>query len=99
MSDQYGGFVCSPIMSDIQHEPTRDQLIQIGLSREDAEHISQAIANQCDYFLPKDEATIIKYRDQIRKRFFKKLRTPVELVVDFHSLARLRSPASGGQQN
>jgi hypothetical protein len=86
---QRGGFVCSPIMSDIQDEPTRDELMKIGLTRDDAEHISQSRANNCDYFLTRDEASIIKYRDEIENRFPVKITTPVEMVGKLQSLGRL----------
>jgi hypothetical protein len=89
--DQRGGFVCSPIMSDIQDEPTRDELIKIGLTRDDAEHISQARANNCDYFLTRDEDTIIKYRDEIERRFPVKVRTPVEMVKELQSRGVFRT--------
>jgi hypothetical protein len=87
--DQRGGFVCSPIMSDIQDEPTRDELLKMGLDRDDADHISQALANNCDYFLTRDESTIIKYRDEIERRFPVKIRTPLEMVGQLQSLRRL----------
>jgi len=87
--DWTGGFVCSPIMSDIQDEQTRDELIEIGLSRDDADHISQALSNNCDYFLTRDIKTIIKkYRDDIEKRFPIKIRTPVEMVGKLQSLGQ-----------
>jgi len=95
--DRFGGFVCSPIMADIQDEPTRDELIKIGLTRDDAEHISQARANNCDYFLTRDEASIIKYRDEIENRFPVKIRTPVEMVGDLQSLGRL--PREAGKRD
>jgi hypothetical protein len=37
-----------------------------GLKRQDAEHIAQAVSNECDVFLTRDEATIVKYRDAIQ---------------------------------
>ena len=59
VSDWTDGFVSAPIMSDIQDEKTRDELIKIGLTRDDADHVSQALSNKCDYFLTRDIKTII----------------------------------------
>jgi hypothetical protein len=46
--DRTGGFVGFPLISDVQDEQTRDELIKMGLSKRDAEHISQALSNDCD---------------------------------------------------
>jgi hypothetical protein len=69
-TDQYGGFVSSPLISDVQDEALRDELINRGLTRRDAEHITQAICNGCDVFLTRDEGTIIKPHGQwLESRF------------------------------
>jgi hypothetical protein len=39
--DQYGGFVGHPLISDVQDEALRDELIEHGLEPRDAEHITQ----------------------------------------------------------
>jgi hypothetical protein len=79
--DRLGGFVSNPIVSDVQDEPLRGQLVERGLSRRDAEHLAQAISNRCSVFLTRDERTIIKpHRDWIEKTFPPlKVRLPSEL--------------------
>jgi hypothetical protein len=81
--DQYGGFVCSPLIADVQDEQLRKRLMDRGLSQKDAEHFTQAISNGCDVFLTRDEATIINpHRDWIEKEFPKiKIKRPTELLA------------------
>jgi hypothetical protein len=80
--DRLGGFITNPLVSDVQDEPLRDQLMQRGLSQRDSEHLAQAISNCCSVFLTRDEATIIKpHRDWIEETFPSlKVRLPSELL-------------------
>jgi len=80
-SDRYG-FVTYPMISDSQNEPLRDELIQHGLAPTDAEHITQAVSNDCDVFLTRDERTIIiRHREWLEKRFPNlRVRLPSELL-------------------
>ena len=69
-TDPVGGFVNCPIISDVQDDTVRDELIKRGLEQRDAEHITQAVCNDCDVFLTRDEETIIKpHRPWLEKRF------------------------------
>ena len=64
------GFVGYPLISDIQDEPICKELEQHGLQRRDAQHITQAVCNECDIFLTRDAKTIIRpYRDWLEGRF------------------------------
>ena len=68
--DQLGGFVTCPLISDVQDEALRDELMGRGMKRRDAEHITQAVCNECDVFLTRDERTIIKpHRSWLESRF------------------------------
>jgi hypothetical protein len=84
-SDQYGGFgfVCCPIIADVQDETIRNELIARGLEQRDAEHITQAVCNDCDVFLTRDERTIVKpHRAWLERRFPKlKVWLPSELLA------------------
>jgi len=68
--------------SDVQDEAMRDELLQMGLTRRDAEHLTQAICNHCDVFLTRDQKSIIKYRTTIEARFPIKVKKPSELVAE-----------------
>jgi hypothetical protein len=70
------------MVSDVQNETMRDELLQIGLERRDAEHLTQAICNHCDVFLTRDEKSIIRHRTKIEGRFPIKVRKPSELVAE-----------------
>ena len=69
-----------PLVSDVQDEGLRDELVQRGLleiekdgreDRGDAEHITQAVANKCNVFLTRDENTIIRpHRAWLESRIF-----------------------------
>ncbi len=81
--DWYGGFICSPIISDVQDEALRKELIDHGLGQRDAEHIVQAVCNDCDVFLTRDEGSIITpHRQWLEAQFPKlKVRLPSELLA------------------
>ena len=89
-TDQYGGCVTYPLISDVQDETLRNELIQRGLDLRDAEHITQAVCNGCDVFLTRDERTIIKpHRRWLEARFpALKVRLPSELLEELASLLR-----------
>ena len=84
LSDPYGGFICHPIMQDCQDEALRMELIEAGLEPKDAEHIVQAVCNDCGVFLTRDENTIIKpHRQWLKQRFPNlRIRLPSELLSE-----------------
>ena len=83
-TDQYGGCITNPMISDVQDERLREELTQHGLKLRDAEHITQAVCNGCDVFLTRDEHTIInRHRAWLETRFpTLKVRLPSELLVE-----------------
>jgi hypothetical protein len=86
--DQRGGFVGnSPILSEIQDDGMRDDLVAMGLSQRDAEHLTQAICNNCEYFLTRDENSMIRpHKQKVEERFPSlKIRLPSELVGEFRA--------------
>jgi len=83
LQDQYGGFIGYPLVSDVQDEKIFSELFSLGLTdREDAQHLTQAICNECSVFLTVDESTIIKHRDKIQSRFPIRVRKPSELLKE-----------------
>jgi hypothetical protein len=83
---QYG-FVNIPRLADTQDDALRDELIREGFERLDAEHITQAVCNDCDVFLTRDERTIVKRRPWLEARFPKlKIRRPSELLAEIEAL-------------
>jgi hypothetical protein len=54
------GFISYPLVQDCQDETLRKELIEAGLKPKDAEHLVQAVCNDCNVFLTRDESTIIK---------------------------------------
>jgi len=84
---QISQYTCfnSPIISDVQDEAIRAELMKRGLKQRDAEHITQAVCNNCDVFLTRDKG-IRKRRDWLEQRFpGLKIRLPSELVADLLS--------------
>jgi hypothetical protein len=92
-SDQYGGFISYPLIADCQDETLRRELLEHGLESNDAEHLTQAVCNDCGVFLTRDEATIINpHRQWLEQRFPNlKIRLPSELLNELAS-----APLSGG---
>jgi hypothetical protein len=86
---QISQYTCinSPIISDVQDEGMRAELMKRGLEQRDAEHITQAVCNTCDVFLTRDEDSIITpHRDWLEQRFpGLKIRLPSKLVADLLS--------------
>ncbi|MBZ5616655.1 MAG: hypothetical protein LAO23_21820 [Acidobacteriia bacterium] len=82
-TDWRGGFICSPLISDVQDESIRAELIDQGLEPRDAEHVTQAVCNKCDVFLTRDQETIIEpHRTWLEERFRPmKIFLPMELVT------------------
>jgi hypothetical protein len=83
VTDHLGGFVCSPIISDVQDEQVRAELMQRGIEQRDAEHIAQAVANDFDIFLTCDKNTIINPHGKWLEQRFPKLKVllPSELLA------------------
>jgi predicted nucleic acid-binding protein len=83
LTDPYGGFVINPLVSDVQDEHLVEKLRRdLNLSLEDAQHLAQAISNQADIFLTRDEEHFIKQRLTIEARFKIKIRLPSELLAE-----------------
>jgi predicted nucleic acid-binding protein len=100
----YGGFVGFTLIADVQDEAMRSELISRGLSRSDAEHVTQAVCNDCDVFLTRDKKSIITpHREWLETRFpTLKVRLPSELLVELTALAAQTSggvEAADGEQS
>jgi predicted nucleic acid-binding protein len=95
-SDQYGGCITQPLISDVQDEKICKELKRRGLKLRDAEHITQAVCNGCDVFLTRDKRTIITpHRAWLETRFpTLKVQLPSELLAD---LARLSVSLKRGE--
>jgi len=86
-TDPYGGFVTNPIVSDVQDEPLAERLQASGLPKRDAQHLAQAISNQADVFLTRDERHFINRRETLEKQFKIKIRRPSELLLEIEAAA------------
>jgi hypothetical protein len=88
--DRFGG-VSYPLVSDVQDDDLRDELVRRGLvekkkgreDRSDAEHLTQAKANGCDVFLTRDDHSILKHREWLEHKLTGlKIRRPSELLSE-----------------
>jgi large subunit ribosomal protein L30 len=81
---QYGGFIGFSLISDVQDEKLRAELMERGLAQRDAEHITQAVCNNSDVFLTRDVKSIIgPHRKWLEKRFpTLKVLLPSELATE-----------------
>ena len=82
LTDRYS-FFSWPMLSDVQDEAIRAELIARGLKLRDAEHITRAVCNECDVFLTRDIKTIIKPHKKCLEQRFPKLKVwlPSELLA------------------
>ena len=86
LSSPYGGFVSFYLLSDVQDEPLRAELIQQRFDQRDAEHIAQAVSNKCDVFLTRDKRTILNRRSWLENRFpAMKVLLPSELLAELEA--------------
>ena len=90
-TDQYGGCISYPLVSDVQDEAIFRELENRGLGLHDAQHITQAISNNCDVFLTRDCETIIRpHGHWIEQRFpTLNISLPSELVTQLKALGWL----------
>lgn len=83
-SDQYGGFISQPLISDIVNDKIFSQLTIIGLKKDDAMHLMYAIQNRFNYFLTTDPDFINK-RNEIHKSFIStQIKKPSELLAELN---------------
>lgn len=84
-SDQYGGFINSPLVTDIVDEKVFSELRALGLNKADPYHLMVALANGCDRFLTTDP-DFLNIRSQIELSF-----QSIKIVVPSALLAELSS--------
>ena len=99
-NDQYGGSFAFPLISDVQSEEIYSEIRKKRLEDRDAEHITQAICNECDIFLTRDYRTIIKpHRAWLETRFFPiKIRSH-QKWSDGNTIITSPAPPRGGTPN
>jgi hypothetical protein len=82
-TDPFGGFVANPLVSDVQDECLVEKLeTQLGLPKPDAQHLAQAISNNADVFLTRDEEHFISQRRTIEAQFKIRIRLPSEALAE-----------------
>jgi hypothetical protein len=88
-------FTFNFLLSDVQDEALAAELEEVGLSQRDAQHIAQAVSNECDVFLTCDVKSIIKpHRAWLTNRLPKlKVQLPSELVAELTAADQKDKPA------
>ena len=66
-ADQYGGCICTPLVTDIVDDPLYSDLLAAGLATDDAKHLMYAIHNGYQRFLTCDNG-ILSRRVGLEKR-------------------------------
>jgi hypothetical protein len=85
--DPSGGWICYPLLSDVQDEELHAEIMKQGIKPVDAKHLTQAACNDCDVFLTTDNK-IIKRRAWLEQRLPKlKIRKPSELLNELNAVA------------
>ena len=78
---RYGGHISNPLVSDVQDDKLVEELVLKGLSKQDAQHFAQALSNQEDVFLTRDEKHFINRRKTLSTQYNIKILLPSELLV------------------
>jgi predicted nucleic acid-binding protein len=82
-TDPFGGFVTNPLVSDVQDERLVERLEkELGLPKPDAQHLAQAISNDADVFLTRDEEHFISQRLTIEAQFKIRIRLPSKALAE-----------------
>ena len=82
-TDPFGGFVTNPLVSDVQDERLVEKLRdELDLPNADAQHLAQAISNNADVFLTRDEEHFISQRLNIQAQFKIRIRLPSEALAE-----------------
>jgi hypothetical protein len=79
LTDPYGGHISNPLVSDVQDEKMVSDLLNTITGRKDAEHLTQAITNGCDYFLS-DDGELLKHALTIEKKYGIRILKPSDLA-------------------
>jgi hypothetical protein len=85
--DSYGDcrtWISWPLISDVQDEQLRGEIMNQGIKLMDAQHIAQAEYNKCDVFLTCDNR-IIKRRQRLEQRLDLSIMRPSELLSELKS--------------
>ncbi len=86
LADQYGGFICNPLVTDIIDEDLYRQLVNAGLESDDAKHLMYAVHNAFDRFVTCDK-DFLNRRDDLEKRCGPiQIQKPSELAAELTSM-------------
>lgn len=85
-TDPYGGQISNPLVSDVQDEKLVEELRRHGLPLPDAQHFAQALSNQADVFLTRDEEHFIGRRANLSTQYKIAILVPSELLVIVQAL-------------
>jgi hypothetical protein len=83
VTDQYGGCVVNPLVSDLVDEPLYVRLLALGLQRDDAHHLMYAVHNRYQWFATLD-GDFWKHRTNLEEAcgLRIRIRQPAELVAE-----------------
>jgi len=81
-TDPCGGHITNPLVSDVQDEYLVRRLEELGLPKQDAQHLAQAISNGVDVFLTRDDEHFLSKRRILGTQFRIKIRLPSETLAE-----------------
>jgi hypothetical protein len=77
-------WICTPMISDVQDEALRAEIMKKGIKLMDAMHLTQAAYNKCDIFLTCDNP-VIKRGQWLAQRHGLRVMRPSELLGELES--------------
>jgi len=81
-TDLFGGHITNPLVSDVQDENLLRRLEALGLPKQDAQHLAQAISNGVDVFLTRDDEHFLSKREIFEQQFGIEIRLPSEMLAE-----------------
>lgn len=88
--DQLGGFVTSPLLTDIVDETLFADLKSLGLKSADARHLMYAVANGCDRFVTMDPDFINRRADLEARCPGVCIQKPTETIKEVRAVRKIR---------
>ena len=87
LSDQYGGSITNPLVTDIVDEPLYSQVLATGLKSDDSKHLMYASHNHYERFVTCDGNFLNRRADLERLCPSIRIQRPSELVAEFSFIA------------
>jgi hypothetical protein len=88
LTDQFGGFISNPMVTDLVNEPLYADLLDYGLKPDDAKHLMYAVHQGYQLFLTCDRGILSRRADIESRCPPLKVQKPSELIAELTSIGK-----------